>query len=45
MLKTLESIEFTTRLRKDRVGVGVDGGDNSGHNNEYSPQNSGQVYQ
>ena len=36
MLKTSESIESITRPGKGRVGVGGDGGDNSGHNDRGS---------
>ena len=52
-LKTSGSIESTTRSGKGRVGVGGDSdgdsnsndGDDSSHNDEHSPQCSGQVHQ
>ena len=49
MLKTLGSTESTTRPRKGGVGVGGDGdgvgGDDGGHDDEYSPRGSGRAYQ
>ena len=40
MLKTSDSIEFISRPKKGRVGVGGNDGNDGDHDNEYSPQSS-----
>ena len=49
MLKTSKSTKFTTKSRKGGVGVGGngngDGGNDSSHNNKYSPCSSGRAHQ
>lgn len=44
MLEIPESIKFTIRFKKGIIGVGSGGSDDSGHNDEYSPQNLEQVH-
>ena len=41
MLKTSRSTESTTRPGKGGVGVGSDGGDEGGHDDEHSPRDLG----
>ena len=45
MLKTSGSTESTIQPGKGGVGVGGDGGNEKGHDDEHSPQCSRQVYQ
>lgn len=45
MLEIPESIKSTTKLKKGTIGVGGGGSDDSGHDDEYSPQDLEQVNQ